>query len=359
MKKVFAILFSLLFLISLCSCGEAKNPPAEVKAFSEKPFAQIGKTHTSFEGMEIEIINASWTEAEAKLEVKWKNETLFDALFGENFDIKRERDGVWESCVNTDSLYFSAIGYDLEPGKTRTKTYNLSNFDVSEKGNYRFESDCFIYDKGRGSESTKCEMWAEFTVVKETGKTVRETGEFSNITLLIPDGWKYETERSSNSEDYCISFWPEEQPGGKIEMWYFDAFGVCGTGLETEKIKLGKYECTKGTYDSKRYFDHIIFEGLPGSYVALNEGADRWWETHGEEALQILASATLAKGVLLEEDAIELAKKKVAVAYNETRTWFDTEKGIWEITFLNKKTFEKEVFTVTNEGKVTKEKGGK
>ncbi len=359
MKKITAFLFFLVFLFSLFSCEGIKNPPTEVKAFPEKPSAQMGKTHTTFEGMEIEITNALWNEEEVKLEVNWKNKTSFDALFGENFDIKRQQDGIWKSCVNTDNLCFAAIGYELESGKTQTKAYNLLNFDVFEKGKYRFVSDCFIYDKGRGGESTKCEVWAEFTVTREPGRGVRESGAFSSIALSIPEGWEYETERRFDSGDFCIAFWPKAEAEGKIKMWYFDAFGVCGTGLETEKIKLGEYNCTKGTYDGKRYFDHIIFEGLPGSYVALNEGAEKWWETYGEEALQILASAKLAEGVLSKEEAISLAEKKATVAYNETRAWFDTVNGNWEITFLNKKTFEKEVFIVTNEGKITKEISGK
>ena len=63
-------------------------------------------------------------------------------------------------------------------GATQKKTYKLTDiFDISENGKYRFTTDCFVYDKGRGGESTECELWVEFTVTRvgDTSGDVKKT----------------------------------------------------------------------------------------------------------------------------------------------------------------------------------------
>ena len=183
--------------------------------------------------------------------------------------------------------------------------------------------------------------------------TARESGAYSNITLTIPHEWEYETERGNNSNEYCISFWPADQTEGKIKMWYYTAFGVCGTGLEEKEITVGEYKAWQGTYDNKKVWDFISFKGMPGSYVAMNDGADKWWSQYGDEAMQILSSVKLAEGILTEQQAIDLAKKDVTVEYNQTSARFDTEKGLWTVSFSKKNTAGgDQVFTITHEGKI-------
>ena len=183
--------------------------------------------------------------------------------------------------------------------------------------------------------------------------TVRESGAYSNIALTIPHNWEYEIERGSDSVDYAISFWPADQTDGKIKMWYYDAFSVCGTGLEEEEITVGEYKARKGTYDNKKVWDFISFADMPGSYVAMNEGAEIWWSRYGDEAMLILNTVKIAEGILTEEQAIDLAKKEVAVEYDRTTAVFDTENGLWTVSFSKKNTAGgDQVFTITHEGKI-------
>lgn len=182
---------------------------------------------------------------------------------------------------------------------------------------------------------------------------VREAGSFSNITLTIPHNWNYEVERGNNAHEYCIAFWPADQEEGKIKMWYYTAFGVCGTGLEEKEITIGEYKARKGTYDNKKTWDFISFADMPGSYVAMNEGADKWWSQYGDEAMQILSTVKIAEGLLTEQQAVNLAKKDVTVEYNQTSARFDTEKGLWTVSFSKKNTAGgDQVFTITHEGKI-------
>lgn len=183
--------------------------------------------------------------------------------------------------------------------------------------------------------------------------TVREAGSFSNITLTIPYDWEYEIERGNNTDEYCIAFWPKGQTEGKIKMWYYTAFGVCGTGLEVEEITIGEYKARKGTYHNKKTWEFIRFVDVPGSYVAMNEGAEKWWSEYGDVAMQILSTVKIAEDIMTEEQVIELVKKEVKIEYNEIDASFDTETGFWTIGFSQKDMDGGgQVFTVTHEGKI-------
>ncbi len=167
--------------------------------------------------------------------------------------------------------------------------------------------------------------------------TVREAGSYSNITLTIPHDWEYEVERDEDGIEYCIAFWPEGQTEGKIKMWYHTAFGVCGTGLEEEKVTVGEYEAWQGTYDNKKVWDFISFRGMAGSYVAMNEGADKWWAQYGDEAMQILSTVKIAEDVITEAQAIEIAKKQKDAEYDDASAKFDVNTGIWTVTLTYRK----------------------
>ncbi|MBR2036097.1 MAG: hypothetical protein IKA09_00030 [Lachnospiraceae bacterium] len=183
---------------------------------------------------------------------------------------------------------------------------------------------------------------------------VREAGSFSNITLTIPYDWNYEIERGNNTDEYCIAFWPEDQKEGKIKMWYYTAFGVCGTGLKQKEITIGAYKAREGTFDNRKIWNFISFEeDVPGSYVAMNEGADKWWSQYGDEAMQILSTIKIAEDIITEEQVIDLVKKDVTVEYNQIDARFDRENGLWTISFYKKNTAGgNQGFTVTHEGKI-------
>ena len=101
------------------------------------------------------------------------NKTKYEVTYGSSYAIELEKDGEWISRQKIDNLVFNSIGYLLKAGKTEEKTYNLTDtFDITEKGTYRLITDCFVYDKGKGGESTKCTLWAEFSVTRKGGEDV-------------------------------------------------------------------------------------------------------------------------------------------------------------------------------------------
>ena len=79
----------------------------------------------------------------------------------------------------------------------------------------------------------------------------------------------------------------------------------------------------------------------------------KWWDKYGDEAMEIISTVKIAEDIIHEDQAIELAKKKVTVEYNQTRANFDTKKGLWEISFYKKNTAGgDQVITMTHEGKI-------
>ena len=357
MKRVISALLSFLLLGCLTACDQGVGQSKNGNIQSGTLGAANGETHTDFDGVSIRILNLAEDEGKPQLNISWVNETPYEVVYGESYDVEREQNGKWTSCAINGELYFTAIGYELGRKATQTKTYNLSNsFDISENGKYRFVTDCSVYDKGCGGERTKCKLWAEFTVsgAGTQPTVVRESDGYSNIELSIPDGWKYETERMDDS-GYCIAFWPEGYTG-KIKMCYYTAFGVCGTGLESETVTVGKYEGSKGTYDSQKVWSFINFTDTPGFYVAINEGADEWWDRYGDEAMRILGTVKIADGIIDKTQAIEIAEKKITAKYDRTDAVFDSEQGIWTVSFYEKNRSENvQSITVSYNGDVVKE----
>jgi len=174
-----------------------------------------------------------------------------------------------------------------------------------------------------------------------------------NISLSIPDDWEYEILKGTENADYCIAFWPEGETEGRIKMAYFQFFGVCGTGLTVEEITVGDYQAQKGSYDNHWLWDYISFIGTPGSYVAINDGAEKWWSQYGEEAMEILSTVKFAESIITKEQAIEMAKKDVTVEYNQVDASFDFKTGCWTVMFHKRNTLGgSQTFTITHEGKI-------
>ena len=123
-------------------------------------------------------------------------------------------------------------------------------------------------------------------VAETPARTVTYSNEQTQISVELPDGW------ASSVTDEGITVWPETQSDGKLRISYYPGgFGVCGTGLTTKAIRLGEIEATQGTYDGAKLWDFI---SIGRQYAVINENADIWWSTYGEEAMEILETLTFA-----------------------------------------------------------------
>lgn len=119
----------------------------------------------------------------------------------------------------------------------------------------------------------------------------------ASISLSIPKEWEYEVIEpvKEGSDEFGICFWPKNQTEGIIKLMHYEAWGVCGTGLEEIKIQLGEYSAYQGTYDNKEVWDFISFIDTQEHFVVLNEGAEVWWDVYGEEVMSILATVQITE----------------------------------------------------------------
>lgn len=281
--------------------------------------------------------------------------------------------GFLDACDKYDDAYFEdhvLVMVLLEEGSGSVR-HQVRSVHMSAGGR------CHIYIDRIVPEAGTCDMaqWhiliepeAGTEIEKESDVTVFVDGVdpltqpervrfgrgYANISLTIPYGWEYETGTWMDSGEFGVSFWPAGRSEGKIKVCYYDFFGVCGTGLEQERITLGNYEAWKGTYDGHKVWDIISLRGTPGHYVIETEGAGQWWDEYGEEAMGILSTIVVGDGIISEAEAIGIAKREATVEYNRTTTSYDSETGLWTVSLYREYTAGgDQVITITCEGKVT------
>ncbi|MBQ8600201.1 MAG: hypothetical protein IJ407_02320 [Clostridia bacterium] len=172
--------------------------------------------------------------------------------------------------------------------------------------------------------------------------TLYERVEFSkgaaNMALNKLEDWKYEIVDYNEAPDlFGIRFHPVDETEGAIMLCYYPGgFGVCGTGLKTEKVTVGKWEANQGTYDEKEYWDFIHLLDTPGDYVFMTEGKITWWEKYEEDIKTIVSTALIAQNCDSQshiEEIIKLYADEISVEYDDYTVHFDYGTGLWTIDY--------------------------
>ena len=160
-------------------------------------------------------------------------------------------------------------------------------FISSEKAlnSFKVIKEMFASSTDRTSETDSDENNTEIqneNTVKEGWQKVEvdpSTGSKKYISFMLPEDWNYEI---VNSEDYpisdlLISFHPKDKTDGSISVGYMTGFGVCGTGLEQEKINFNGYGAWKGTYYNNTYWNFINLKDEYRDCVIINNAGDTWY----------------------------------------------------------------------------------
>ena len=109
------------------------------------------------------------------------------------------------------------------------------------------------------------------------------------IKMRIPDHWDYEFVAIADPEvGQGIYIWPKDAEYYKIGILNYPRFGVCGTGLYQEDIKISAYDARVGTYDDSEQWSFIHFKEPYEDYVILNYSEDPWssWTDEFQMELQ-------------------------------------------------------------------------
>ncbi len=95
---------------------------------------------TDRDGVSLIISDYDLTGKDPFIEVEWFNDTDEVYSYGMAYDILFEEDGKYRSCKKQD-LFFHLLGIILNPNSVNTERYELSAFDMTRAGKYRFVSD--------------------------------------------------------------------------------------------------------------------------------------------------------------------------------------------------------------------------
>lgn len=232
---------------------------------------------------------------------------------------------VFDGLNNGDKVIVIHDGVE-ETFPARTGAYHIVRLS---KGSENYKPS----DEALGISTVHLYDWTNSDNMKE----VSHNKGYGDISVQLPNGWTSTAVDDSNT-DFSIYIWPENQFNGKLRLRYTNSFGVCGTGLEQHKITIGNYEAWQGTYDNAQLWDFISFIGTAGNYVIMNEGTDVWWDEYEDEAMHIFNTIEISEGVITESEAVEIAKAKATVEYNETKATFDMAKGVWTVMLSKKDT---------------------
>ncbi|MBO7218033.1 MAG: hypothetical protein J6V50_04960 [Clostridia bacterium] len=188
---------------------------------------------------------------------------------------------------------------------------------------------------------------------KRAPKPITANKNFANISLTLFDGFEYAVCDENEGESFWIDIWPLGKSDEKLKVEYSGSFALCGTGLTQKKITFGQYEAYECTYSGDKPWSFIMFEGTPGSYVIRNNGADKWWDTYGEEAMRMLSTIKVAHGIIFEEEAVSIAKANATIEYDAVNAQYDSLDGVWTVVFSKTNTSgDNQTVKITHEGKV-------
>ena len=171
-----------------------------------------------------------------------------------------------------------------------------------------------------------------------TGQLAEYTEGNVDVALTIPDGWAWETVeedgqaglRFRKTDDGTVSF--------RLTCW-LDGYGICGTGVTEQDLTLSggqrAWQYTEGGQGT--VWVNIAFQGVPGSYVCMPDDNgvmdSAAWDACRDEVLAILGTAQIGRGILTEQQAIELAEAQYDGDYDTAWGRYDVTTGCWAVTF--------------------------
>lgn len=175
------------------------------------------------------------------------------------------------------------------------------------------------------------------------------TKQNANISLALPEGWKY-SENSNPNGGFAVKIYHHSDPENNVAIEFTESFGVCGTGLRTEEIKINKYRASMGIYDNNPTFNYIVFDDTPGFYVIYNNGDVSWWQKYENELKTIFSSIRIAEGIIFRDEALTIAKEQAKGEYKQAYNEYSFKDGVWTFTFEAEKTAQS--ITVDKDGNI-------
>ena len=97
--------------------------------------------------------------------IEWVNSTAYEAVYGDAYDIQHLENGEWISCA-IDEVFFHMPGYSLQAGGSVKKDCSLTNYNLTQPGEYRFTAKCHFTKDVPITEDESLMVWAAFKIEK-------------------------------------------------------------------------------------------------------------------------------------------------------------------------------------------------
>ena len=171
-----------------------------------------------------------------------------------------------------------------------------------------------------------------------TGQLAAYTEGNVDVALTIPDGWWWETLEEEGQSGLRFGKTGERSVAFRLTCW-LDGYGICGTGVTEQDLTLSGgqrvWQYTEGGQST--VWVNIAFQGVPGSYVCMPDDngvmGSAAWDGCRDEVLAILGTAQIGRGILTEQQAIELAEAQYDGAYAMAWGRYDVKTGCWSVVF--------------------------
>lgn len=156
-----------IIIVSIIACVVAAvcfltNPISKAPKLP-KNFTII-ESGSDIEGLSVSVKEVELDTAGAHISIEWKNESGVDIWYGNPYDILYFENGEYASCEKI-GLAFTLPAYNLDDGKSTTVNYDLTPFDLTKEGRYRFIVDA---SKDEAGDIDSKELWIDFEIKPHT-----------------------------------------------------------------------------------------------------------------------------------------------------------------------------------------------
>lgn len=118
--------------------------------------------------------------------------------------------------------------------------------------------------------------------------------EKGSICLDLPEEAVYTIEEYTDSDsEFGICFCLDEKMDGEVFVGYQNPFAVCGTELEETETTVNGMPARMGVYDRAPYWSFLVLTGEYTDYVIRADGAKSWWDSYGEQVMQVLETLSI------------------------------------------------------------------
>lgn len=218
---------------------------------------------SDIEGVSLSIKAVDLDSEKPYIQVEWKNDSKNEVTFGEDFDIRYYKDGDRISCA-TSALYFDLVANILSAKGSRIKTYDISLFDLSKDGRYRFQVE---HTKGVYS-------WIDFEIVSAQEANVGGTDEPNKI-IVNPLGYPLGYYYSSGKDHASLSLEPKSKKFS-FAFSLLSSYFATGTYEENDGYIVAHTDDDQYTYTFKKVGQGLTFAADKSSQMpsfAYSSGA--------------------------------------------------------------------------------------